>query len=206
MPVSIYKTVIFFTLVSLIKTLNLTTSTISLDLSLALSLELSLDKSLAKGPRNLRCCHLDGLNLTDQCKVVAYLIYNGQCLSMPVNASSCRSLPVDAGRCWSMLVDAGRCRSMPGDAGRCRAMPGNASRCRAMPVNAGQCRSMPVSIYKTGIYLMLVSWIQTIKVTTSQHPWDLGQGVVQGRFQGICSCYFLGTFLGQFLGQGPKNP
>ena len=56
------------------------------------------------------------------------------------------------------------------------------------------------------VYLMLVSLIQTIKVTTSQHPWDLGQGVVQGRFQGICSCYFLGTFLGQFLGQGPKNP
>ena len=63
---------------------------------------------------------------------------------------------------------------------------------------------MRVSIYKTGIYLMLVSLIQTIKVTTSQHPWDLGQGVVQGRFQGICRCYFLGTFLGQFLGQGPK--
>ena len=111
-----------------------------------ISLELSLDKSLAKGPRTLRCCHLDGLNLTDQCKVVACLIY------------------------------------------------------------AGQCRSMPVSIYKTCIYLMLVSLIQTIKVTTSQHPWDLDQGVVQGRFQGICSCYFLGTFLGQFLGQGPKNP
>ena len=30
------------------------------------SLELSLDKSLAKGPRTLRCCHLDGLNQTDQ--------------------------------------------------------------------------------------------------------------------------------------------
>ena len=52
------------------------------------------------------------------------------------------------------------------------------------------------------VYLMLVSLIQTIKVTTSQHPWDLGQGVVQGRFQGICRYYFLG----QFLGQGPKNP
>merc|ERR1712131_441182 len=108
------------------------------------------------GPRTLRCCHLDGLNLTDQCEVVACLIYAGQCQSMPVNA--------------------------------------------------GQCRSLPVSIYKTGIYLMLVSWIQTIKVTPSQHPWALGQGVVQGRFQGICSCYFLGTFLGQVLGQGPKNP
>merc|ERR1711978_342318 len=121
-----------------------------------ISLELSLDNSLAKGPRTFRCCHLDGMNLTDQCEAVACLIY--------------------AGRCRLMLVD------------------------------AGQCRSMPVSIYKTGIYLMLVSLIQTIKVTTSQHPWDLGQGVVQGRFQGICSCYFLGTFLEQVLGQGPKNP
>merc|ERR1712198_222898 len=101
-------------------------------------------------------------------------------------------MPVGAGRCRSVPVDAGRCRSMPVDAGRCRST-----------VNA---RSMPVSIYKTGIYLMLVSLIQTIKLTTSQHPWYLGQGVVQGRFQGICSCYFLGTFLGQFLGQGPKNP
>merc|ERR1711978_42562 len=108
----------------------------------------------------------------------------------------CWSMPVNAGRRWSMLVDAGQCLSMLVNAGRCR----------SMPVDAGQCRSMPVSIYKTGICLMLVSLIQTIKVTTSQHPWDLDQGVVQGRFQGICSCYFLGTFLGQFLGQGPKNP
>merc|ERR1711978_119989 len=74
-----------------------------------ISLELPLDKSLAKGPRTLRCCHLDGLNLTDQCKVVAYLIYAGQCRLMPVDAGHCRSLPVDAGRCWSMPGDAGRC-------------------------------------------------------------------------------------------------
>merc|ERR1711978_677072 len=75
-----------------------------------ISLELSLDKSLAKGPRTLRCCHLDGLNLTDQCKVVAYLIYAGQCRSMLVNAGRCWSLPVVAGRCRLMLVVAGQCR------------------------------------------------------------------------------------------------
>ena len=115
------------------------------------------------------------------------------------------SMLVDAGRCLSMPVDAFQCLSMPVNASQCRSMPVNAGQCRSMPVNAGQCRSMPVSIYKTGIYLMLVSWIQTIKVTTSQHPWDLGQGVVQGRFQGICSCYFLGSFLGTFLGHRPKD-
>merc|ERR1711872_606495 len=97
-----------------------------------ISLELSLDKSLAKGPRTLRCCHLDGLNLTDLCKVVAYLIYAGQCRSMPVNAGQCRSMPVHAGRC----------RSMPVDAGQCRSLLVNAGRCRSMPVDAGQCRSM----------------------------------------------------------------
>merc|ERR1711978_572610 len=86
-----------------------------------ISLELSLDNSLAKGPRTLRCCHLDGLNLTDQCEVIACLIYAGQCRLMPVNA----------GRCRSMLVNAGRCRLMPIDAGRCRSMPVNASQCRS---------------------------------------------------------------------------
>ena len=40
-----------------------------------ISLELSLDNSLAKGPRTLRCCHVDGLNQTDQYVVVASLIY-----------------------------------------------------------------------------------------------------------------------------------
>ena len=39
------------------------------------SLEPSLDNSLAKVPRMLRCCHLDGLNPTDQHKVDASLIY-----------------------------------------------------------------------------------------------------------------------------------
>ena len=39
------------------------------------SLEPSLDNSLAKVPRMLRCCHLDGLNQTDQHKVDASLIY-----------------------------------------------------------------------------------------------------------------------------------
>merc|ERR1711978_825606 len=67
-----------------------------------ISLELSLDNSLAKGPRTLSCCHLDGLNLTDQCEVVASLIYAGQCWLMPVNAGQCRLMLVDAGRCRSM--------------------------------------------------------------------------------------------------------
>ena len=39
------------------------------------SLEPSMDNSLAKVPRMLRCCHLDGLNQTDQHKVDASLIY-----------------------------------------------------------------------------------------------------------------------------------
>ena len=76
-----------------IQTINLKTSTISLDLSLEfsfelslklsselslelflelsleVSLELSLELSLAKGPRILRCCQVDGLNQTDQYKV-----------------------------------------------------------------------------------------------------------------------------------------
>ena len=64
---------------------------------------------------------------------------------------------------------------------------------------------MPVSIYKTGIYLMLVSWNQTIKMTTSKGSWALGQGLVQGKFQGNNNYRFLGTFLGQLLGQGPKD-
>ena len=51
-----------------------------------ISLELSLDNSLAKGPRTLRCCHLDGLIPTDQYEVVASLIYAGQCRLMPVIA------------------------------------------------------------------------------------------------------------------------
>ena len=39
----------------------------------------SWDNSLAKGPRTLRCCHVGGLNQTDQYKVGASLIYAGQC-------------------------------------------------------------------------------------------------------------------------------
>ena len=39
------------------------------------SLEPSLDNSLVKVPRMLRCCHLDGLNQTDQHKVDASFIY-----------------------------------------------------------------------------------------------------------------------------------
>ena len=139
-----------------------------------ISLELSLDKSLAKGPRNLRCCHLDGLNLTDQCKVVAYLIYNGQCLSMPVNASSCRSLPVIA------------------------------SRCRSMPVDAGRCRSMPVSIYKTGIYLMLVSLIQTIKMTTSKGSWALAKELSKESSKEITTTDSLEPSLDNSLAKVPR--
>ena len=157
-----------------------------------ISLELSLDNSLAKGPRTLRCCHVHGLIPTDQYEVVASLIYAGQCWSMLVNAGQCQSMPVDAGQCWSMPVNTGQCRSLLVSiyktgiylnglnltdqcevvacliyAGQCRSMPVGAGRYQSMPADAGRCRSMPVSIYKTGIYLILVSLIQTIKVSTS---------------------------------------
>ena len=61
------------------------------------------------------------------------------------------------------------------------------------------------SIYKTCNYFILVSWNQTIKVTTSKGSWALSQGIVQGKFQGNNNYRFLGTFLGQLLGQGPKD-
>ena len=46
-------------------------------------------------------------------------------------------------------------------------------------------------------------------MTTSKGSWALGQGIVQGKFQGNNIYKFLGTilgtFLGQLLGQGPKD-
>ena len=61
------------------------------------------------------------------------------------------------------------------------------------------------SIYKTCSYFILVSLIQTINMTTSKGSWALGQGIVQGKFQGNNINRFLGTILGQLLGQGPKD-
>ena len=61
------------------------------------------------------------------------------------------------------------------------------------------------SIYKTCNYFILVSWNQTMNKTTSKGSWALGQGIVQGKFQGNKIYKFLGTFLGQLLGQGPKD-
>ena len=42
------------------------------------------------------------------------------------------------------------------------------------------------SIYKTCNYFILVSWNQTMNVTTSMGSWALGQGIVKGKFQGRC--------------------
>ena len=57
------------------------------------------------------------------------------------------------------------------------------------------------SIYKTCNYFILVSWNQTMNMTTSKGSWALGQGIVPRN-----NIYkFLGTFLGQLLGQGPKD-
>ena len=42
-------------------------------------------------------------------------------------------------------------------------------------------------------------------MTTSKGSWALGQGLVQGKFQGNNIYKFLGTFLGKLLGQGPKD-
>ena len=61
--------------------------------------------------------------------------------------------------------------------------------------------SIERQLYKPEIYFILVSLIQTLNMTTSQGPWALGQGIVQGN-----NIYkFLGTFLGKLLGQGPKD-
>ena len=59
--------------------------------------------------------------------------------------------------------------------------------------------------FKTCNYFILVSWNQTMNKTASKGSWALGQGIVQGKFQGNNIYKFLGTFLGKLLGQGPKD-
>merc|ERR1711893_494855 len=115
----------------------------------------------------LRCCHLDGLNQTDQHKVDASLIYAD----------------------WHRPASTGINRHQPASTGINRHQPASTGIDRHQPALT--------SIYKTCTYFILVSLIQTTNMTTSQGPWALGQGIVQGKFQGNNIYKFLGTFLGK---------
>ena len=56
-------------------------------------------------------------------------------------------------------------------------------------------------LYKSGIYFILVSLIQTINLTTSQDPWTFGQEQFQGKFHGQFQGNFQEKFQEKFQGK-----